>query len=205
MTEMFLKKPNLVAGLANAAFLRLIIVLQIVAALSACATTAPRYTPNLAASEALEKQALSKMRIGEFSSATTDVENITIRGGTFSAPNGGSFADYLRMALQDELAMAGIWDESSSISISGVLLENNLDASGLNSGVADLSAEFIVTVNSLEAYRNIHSIHHEWDSSVAGAVAISRAHDNYVVAVRMLLLKLFTDPKFSRAVGTELE
>jgi len=204
MTEMSLKKPNLVAGLPNPAFLRLIIVLPIVAALSACATTAPRYTPNLAASEALEKQALSKMRIGEFSSATPDVEKITIRGGTFSAPNGSSFADYLRMALQDELAMAGIWDESSSISISGVLLENHLDASGINIGVADLSAEFIVTVNSLETYRNIHSIHHEWDSSFAGAIAISRAHDNYVTAVRMLLLKLFTDPEFLQAVGTEL-
>lgn len=195
----------MIAGLPNAAFLRLIIVLQIVVALSACATTAPRYTPNLAASETLEKQALSKMRIGEFSSATPDVEKLTIRGGTFSAPNGDSFADYLRKALQDELAMAGIWDESSFISISGVLHENHLDASGTNIGVADLSAEFFVTVNRLEIYRNIHSIHHEWDSSFAGAVAISRAHDNYVVAVQKLLLKLFTDPKFSRAVGAELE
>lgn len=203
MTEAFLKKPNLVAGLPNMTFFRLIIVMQIVAALSACATTAPRYTPDLAASEELEKQALGKMRVGEFSSATPDVEKITIRGGTFNAPGGSSFANYLRMALQDELVMAGIWDESSSISISGILLENDLDASGINTGIADLSAEFIVTVNSSEVYRNIHSIHHEWESSFAGAVAISRAHDNYVIAVRMLLSELFTDPNFLRAVGAE--
>jgi len=205
MTEVYLTMSNLVTGLPNAAFLRFIIVLQIVFTLSACATTAPSYTPTLAASEALEELALRQMRTGEFASASPDVEILTIRGGTFSAPNGGSFADYLRKALQNELATAGLWDERSSTTVSGVLQENHLDASGFNIGVADLSAEFFVTVDSVEVYRNAHSIHHEWDSSFVGAVAIPRANENYVVAVRQLLLQLFTDPNFAQAVGTDLD
>jgi hypothetical protein len=205
MTKVFLSKPSLLAGLPNAAFLQFVILLQIVLALSACATTAPSYTPSLATSEKLEELALRKMRAGEFSSATPDVERLTIRGGAFGAPDGSSFADYLRKALQKELEMSGLWDESSSTIISGVLQENHLDASGANIGVADLSAEFFVTVGSLEVYRTTHSIHHEWDSSFAGAVAIPRAHDNYVIAVRKLLLQLFDDPKFVRAVGVELK
>jgi len=101
--------------------------------------------------------------------------------------------------------MAGLWDESSSTTISGVLLENHPDASGINIGVADLSAEFFISVDDEEAYRQVHSIHHEWDSSFLGAVAIPRANDNYVIAVRQLLLQLFTDPEFIRAVGPNIE
>ena len=204
MTKVCLKEPGLVVGLPNAALLQLVILLQVVIVLSACATTAPSYTPSLATSEKLEELAPRKMCTGEFSSATPDVERLTIRGGTFSAPNGSSFADYLRKALQKELEMSRLWDELSSTTISRVLQENYLDASGTNIGVADLSAEFFVTVGNLEVYRNTHSIHHEWDSSFAGAVAIPRAHDNYVVAVRKLLLQLFNDPKFAQATGTDL-
>ena len=195
---------NCAASQSKAILLRLIIALQIIVTLSSCATNPPSYTPSLAASETLEELALNKMRTKEFSSATPDVEILTIRGGTFNAPHGDSFANYLRKALQKELEMAGLWDESSSTTISGVFLENHLDASGINIGVADLSAEFFISVDDAEVYRQVHSIHHEWDSSFLGAVAIPRANDNYVIAVRQLLLQLFTDPEFIRAVGPDI-
>jgi len=98
--------------------------------------------------------------------------------------------------------MAGLWDEASEFSISGVLRENHLDASVINIGVVDLSAEFALSADDLEVYRKVHSIHHEWDSSFAGAVAIPRAGENYSVAVRNLLNDLLTDPDFLRAVRT---
>jgi len=175
-----------------------VFILSVVAALNACATTAPSYTPNLADIEVLEESGLRMMGVGSFTSANPDLEKLTIRGGQFSSPYGGSFAGYLRNALQVQLEMAGLWDEASPATINGVLQKNHLDGSGMNIGVADLAAEFVLTVDESEVYREVHSIHHEWDSSFAGPVAIPRAGENYAVAVQKLLSELLTDPDFVR-------
>ena len=122
-----------------------------------------------------------------------------MRLASFAPPDGDSFADYLKIALQQKLEWAGFWDPSSSMTISGVLLDNYLYSMGMVIGKADLAAEFIVTVDDHEVYRDVQCIHHEWDSAYSYKAAVSAAHDNYVLAVEKLLMQLLSDPEFPRA------
>jgi hypothetical protein len=161
--------------------------------------TAPSYTPSLLTSEMLEKLPLHMMRTGTFSSGDAEVEEITMRCCTFAPPDGDSFADNLKTAVQKKLEWAGFWDPSSSMMISGVLLDNHLQTWSLTTGKADLAAEFTVTVDDQEVYQDVQCIRHEWDSSFSYKSAVSAANENYVLAVEKLLMQLLSDPEFPRA------
>jgi len=175
--------------------IRLTLVIQVILLVSSCVTTAPYYTPSLAASESLEELHLPKMRTGQFSSTIPADEKLVIRTAEFRPPQGAKFSEYLRDAVEAELASARLLDESSSIAVNGILREHSL-----SDHEAKISAEFFVTMDNTEIYRRDHAADHSWPWNYVGAVAAARAADGYVEALRKLLNGLFVDPDFVRAV-----
>lgn len=116
------------------------------------------------------------------------------------SPYGGTFADYLKVSLEEHLKSANLFDKDSSLTISAVLLKNEVHVNSFVTGEADISANFIVRQGEKIIYEKIHTIHHEWESSFAGAVAIPNATANYPIAIQKLINSLMSDNDFIKSV-----
>jgi len=167
-----------------------------------CALTAPTYSTNYGAVATLKAENLEPVNVGQVtkeSGSKRNVDNLTIRASTYNSPN-GSFTSYFREALKDELDHANLIDPKAAIQIDGVLIRNNLDASGFSIGFAEIEARLVVHRDSNILYEGTKSIRHEWPSSFVGGVAIPRAATNYPLAVRKLLGEFYADPAFIAAL-----
>lgn len=131
--------------------------------------------------------------------ANSDVDSLTIRGGSYLSPY-GSYTAYLAEALKQELDDARLLDPQSQIEVSAVLLKNLLDASGFSTGVAEIEARFIVRNADTIKFDKVKIARHTWESSFAGAIAIPKAQQNYPVVVQKLVGQLFADPEFISAL-----
>ena len=169
--------------------------------LTGCAVNAPVFQPDFELVNKMKDANLPAMTSGEFKPKDPSVETVTIRGSTLSSPYANSFALYLKAALDEQLKQAAIWDPKSSIIISGTLLRNDFDGSGISVGEADLEANFSVSRDGNEILNKNYVIHHEWESSFMGAIAIPRAVENYGVSVQKLLDALFADQEFINAIS----
>lgn len=164
--------------------------------MTGCSSIAPQYQPDFELVNKLKDTKLSPMRSGKFTDGHVSVNEVTLRGGTMHSPFEESYAKYLKKALEEELKQSFLWGPSSKIVISGVLLKNEVDSSGFSVGESDVSARFIVTDNNKEVYNKVHTIHHEWESSFIGAIAIPNAQNNYPVTIQKLLKSFLLDKKF---------
>lgn len=174
-------------------YLKSITLLVIILIVSGCSSIAPNYQSDFKTVNGLKNNNLHSMKSGEFTEKDKTVNDITIRGGEMSSPYDKSFGKYLKKALEEELKQASLWDKSSNFEVSGILLKNELDGSGMNIGTADISAKFVVKKNRKVIYSKTHTIHHEWESAFAGMTAIPRAQNNYVTAIQKLLKAFFLD------------
>ena len=71
---------------------------------------------------------------------------------------------------------------------------------GFSTNSGEISARFVVKRGGEMRFDKVKQIHHQWESSFAGAVAIPLAMNNYPVMVHMLIGQLITDPDFIRAL-----
>lgn len=182
---------------------QVLLMLVVVTMLSGCATVAPPYQASFDATNQLRDSGNKKVSIGEFKLGGANPEKLnrlTIRGGSFKSPANDSYAEYLQLALRQQFYDARRISQNSNILISGVLLDNKINASGFSIGFVDISAQFVVHRSGKKKYDKVVSIHHEWPSSFAGATAIPAARQNYPIAVQKLLTKLFDDRLFTKAV-----
>lgn len=172
--------------------------------LSACASlTTPPYQPANANVLTLQSIGGCQARIGSFRTGTNTparLENLQVRVHTLTSSVDGSFASYLAEALRRELATAGCLAPEAAAVIDGMLLENRLDANGINVGVTTVGASIRVVRDGRDAYERTLSVRHEWESSFVGAIAIPTAVANYAPAVQKLLAELFADPAFRAAI-----
>jgi hypothetical protein len=171
----------------------MILVLLAILLFSGCTTIAPQYQPDFELVNELKDMNVPSMKSGEFTEADDSLNSISIRGGAMVSPYGKSYAEYLKKALEEELKQSDLWDPSSKIVISGTLLKNDLDGSGTNIGVSDISAIFVVTKDDSEIYNKTHTIHHQWESSFMGAIAVPKARQNYAISIQKLLRNFFLD------------
>lgn len=183
--------------------IRNILLFLSIAMLAGCATEAPVYKASFDSTNILKDGGTGKVKLGEFKAGGENPEKInklTIRGGTFKAPTNGSYVDYLKQALRQQLYDANRLDSTANVEISGIMLKNEFDASGVKLGFADLSARFIVHRSGKKTYDKVSTIHHEWESAFAAANAVPLAHENYMKSVQMLIGKLLGDKQFMRAI-----
>lgn len=171
---------------------KLTIVFMAIVMASGCSSVAPQYQSDFSSINDLKEMDIQPLKSGSFLDHGS-VNSITLRGGAMTSPYNNSYAEYLKKALEEDLKQSGHWDSGSEIVISGELISNELDASGFSVGESDISAKFVVSKNNDVIYNKIHSVHHEWESSFVGAIAIPNAQKNYPVAVQKLLRKFFLD------------
>lgn len=171
--------------------------------MTGCASVAPVYVAKNENIRVLQSKPGAKIGAGDILIKKENADRLnqlTIRGGGYTSPYQDSFANYLKEALIIELRAAGRWDPSSTIKISGELLENDLDGSGMNTGTARVGARFIIDHSGVTAYNKVLTADHSWESSFMGAIAIPKARENYVATVQKLLGMLFSDAEFLDAI-----
>ena len=155
--------------------------------LSACTSVAPDFQPDSKIITHFRLGDFQSLKVGEVSGANEKIEKISIRGGKMKSPYKNSYVAYLKEALEIQLKYSNIWDENSLLKIDAVFLNNKLDASGVDIGIIELSAEFSIYESNKKVYQNTHVISHQWSSSFVGAIAIPAAQQNYQVAIHKLL------------------
>ena len=175
--------------------------------LGACAThnlLMPMYVGSLQNLQTLRATGAQGFSVGNFADAPSANPPGSVRARIWilQPPNNESFSGYLKEALISELESAGRYRADSSLSIGGVLLDNRLDASGVNFGTAVLSVRFNVTNAGSTVYEKTLTAESRWDSSFFGAIAVPAAIRNYVGTFHKLLYQLFADPEFQKLMAT---
>ncbi|MEJ1358666.1 MAG: hypothetical protein RPU64_10135 [Candidatus Sedimenticola sp. (ex Thyasira tokunagai)] len=164
--------------------------------ITGCSTVAPQYSSSIENIQQLKNSGSTQVAVENFEAGENKVNELSIRGGKFESPVDDSYAKYLQTAVEQELYDANRLNKEATIKVGGILLKNNIDASGFSVGTANMEAEFIVRDSSGILYRKIHSAKIEWPSSFMGNIAIPRAIKEYPRAAQILLSKLYTDPDF---------
>lgn len=175
---------------------KIIISFFLVSSLAGCTMNAVQYQPDFNLVNHLKDQEIQSINIGDITAENPKVNKISLRGSPMVSPFNNSYADYLEAALREQLTQANLYDNSSSIEISGSLLENSVDAMGFTVGVANISARFVVDKSGETVYNKTISIRYEWPSSFVGAVAIPNAQNNYPEAIKKLIFKFMRDQEF---------
>lgn len=169
---------------------------------SGCSMMAPQYSVSIENVQKLKEAGNISAKVGKFDSNVdrANANPISLRGSSLMSPYENSYAAYLAEAIKQELSLAGKLKSDVDIEISGGLLKNDIDASGFSTATGDIEAKFIVKKGEKVLYSQIKTIHHEWESSFAGAVAIPRAQQEYTVLVQRLLATLYADQDFMKAL-----
>jgi len=167
---------------------------------SGCTMVAVQYQPDFGLVNDLKDIEVGNVALGSFSEKDESLNTISLRGSPMVSSFNGSYGQYLRNALKEQLLQAEIYGENSNVKIEGVLLENTVSAAGFSIGKANLAAIFSVKREGVEIYSGTHEIYHEWPSSFVGAVAIPNAQNNYPIAVQKLIKSFLLDPKLVLAL-----
>lgn len=153
---------------------------------------------------ALRSAEIPSMSAGKFSLAAGKAakinQRVTVRGSPISVEGGGSFSDHLKATLVSDLKAAGKYDASATVVIEGELTDNTLNAAGTRTADAFMAARFRVLRDGKPGFDRRIEQRAQWDSSFVGMVAIPDAINHYTEQFRLLLLKLYKDPDFQRAV-----
>ncbi|WP_414447468.1 hypothetical protein AB4851_12555 [Burkholderia sp. 22PA0099] len=172
-------------------------------ALTACASTnAPNYTPSVDNLQTLHSAGSLETRIRTFDSrpGQDNPYPVPLRAARMRSPVGDSFGAYLSNAMEQEFLISGAISPEAKVEVSGTLLKNDVDASGLSRGDATISARFIVRRGDQVIYDSVKTASGDWKSSFAGAVAIGNAIEAYPHIVARLLAQLYADPVFVKSI-----
>jgi hypothetical protein len=178
-----------------------ILLVALCALISGCATTFAPHQPSIETVTLLRGAGISKLAVGEFKlapGAKTDIDrSVTSRAATAS-PSEGTFSGYLKASLISDLKTSGVYDTGSGISVSGQLVDAQLDT-GMSTGHALISAHFQVTNAGQTVFDKTLKDEHTWESSIIGGIAIPRALNEYQIGYASLLVQLYRDPDFLRS------
>ena len=178
-------------------YLKTLLVLTIlILSISGCSIKGHKYKADFNSINELKDANLKSMTIQKDTLNHDKNEKISLRAMNMTSPYGGSFSKYLEISLEEQLKQSSLYDNNSIIKISATLLKNDININGFSIGEANLSAQFIVTINNTKEYQKIHKIYYEWDSSFIGQIAIENALNNYPIAMQKLINKFMQDKEF---------
>lgn len=184
----------------HAVFLPVIVLSLFI--MSGCSLMAPNYTASIENVQLLKDGGDFGVKVGKFESVPDrgNANPISLRGSSLASPYDNSFAAYIAEAVKQELSLAGKLKSGTDVEIFGMLLKNDIDASGFSVATGDIQARFVVKQGDNVRYDQLKTLHHEWESSFAGAIAIPRAQQAYPGLVQRLLAVLYADQAFLQAL-----
>lgn len=170
--------------------------------LSGCAAlVAPPYSPHFETLDALKKQPIDKLAVGEVqpTDPAAKVNRITLRGSSLSSPD-GTFAKYLENALVQDFKELSVYDPSAGTRVDATILKNDIDVSGISTGQGLMEVEIRVSRGAERRLVKTFKASTQFPSSFAGAVAIPKGQSEYGNLVRTLLRQVYEDQEFINAV-----
>jgi hypothetical protein len=169
---------------------------------SGCSTTAPNYQGSRKNAESLSNLPNTKIGVSTFtdSNNSDNKKQLSMRGNTVNSPYGESYASYIENAIRTDLILAGRHSNDSDLRIAGVVIKNDVDASGINIGTGISEVEITFSNKSRVVLKKRFSQDHQWESSFVGAVAIPRAMNEYGVLIEKLIHRIFSDGDFIKAI-----
>lgn len=180
-----------------------LIVISISAALVGCASSpAPKYQPSKENIEEIRR--LSRpidVKNIKFQSSEQAKETISLRAARMVSPYGNSYGDYLESALKLDFSLAGMLSPESEIRVSGLMIKNDLDASGINIGTGIAEVVILVQKGQRIALEKKYSVTHTWESSFMGMEAIPKAANQYPILIEKLIYSIVVDKEFKEAVS----
>jgi hypothetical protein len=84
--------------------------------------------------------------------------------------------------------------------ISGALLKNDVDGSGINTGEAISEVEILLSKDSKPIFNKKFNQSHQWESSFMGAEAVPKAIKQYPILIEKLINRIFSDRDFNKAI-----
>lgn len=183
--------------------IKILFSVLVLSLISACSMNTVQYQPDFNLVNDMKDSNLQKISVGDISSKNPKVNKVSIRGSSMVSTLNNSYAEYLEAALREQLQQSNLYDSSSTISIAGELLTNQVNAAGFSAGTADIAARFEVLNSDKVVFDKVVTITHEWDSSFFGAIAIPNAQNNYPIAIQKLISKLMTDQDFISSIQRE--
>lgn len=170
--------------------------------LAACSTPSPNYAPSIDNVETMKRLGSDSVKTGTFTAAADlrTVNSIQLRANTMVSSVGSGYADYIAAALRQELELAKLYNAQSTVEITGVVLENDINAGGISTNDGIIAVRFTVKSPGRSLYERVVRSSHKWESSFVGAIAIPLAANNYPIMVQRLIAQLIADPDFVRAL-----
>lgn len=150
--------------------------------------SAPRYGVSADDVVALRAMAPTKVKVGPFTEPKQSVGGCRM-AGPITAGDGMGFAAYIGKALSDELKVAGLYDDSAPVTLTGTI-----DNLAFSSSVAFW--DIALTVRSSNGKSVSVNEHYEFPSSFTAAAGCQRVANAYFPAVQDLLQKLVKSPDF---------
>ncbi|QKJ22761.1 hypothetical protein [Poseidonibacter lekithochrous] len=133
-----------------------------------------------------------KINVNDFTATKSNYKFMCRLANDVTTPNKEPFETYIENAFVEELKMAGMYSESSKITISGHL--NMVDVS---SGMTDAHWTFDITVssNNGKSFRVKHK--REYSSSFLGGIACGQdMPGSFQPTVKELISKIIKNPQF---------
>jgi hypothetical protein len=167
-----------------------VIVLTLVV-LSGCSSyTVAKYGISPDNATALRAVGPQPVNVGEFRATKAGRKDIMCRGvGPIKAPDGGTFEDYVRKALIDELRVAGSFAESAPVTLTG-----NLDEVDFNSNSGKWTLGLTLTSSTGRSLNVVEN--YAYDTSFVGEKACALTGQAFGPAVQSLIGKVVKSPEF---------
>lgn len=178
---------------------KLLVVLTLATLFSGCSIMAPNYSPTVKSAQAVKSSNAAPVSLTKATAAKPDLNKVSLRGNALKSPT-GDYSSYIEQALKKELSDAGLLDTKSTVAIGTQLTKNDIDTS-MAKGKGDLAAVFTVTKNGSKVFEKEITAHEEWESSFVGAIAIPNAMNAYPTLVNDLIVNLFKDKDFLKAIS----
>jgi hypothetical protein len=170
-------------------------LLLVVSCVAGCAMPiTPRYAvsaSNIVDLREMYGNSPNKIKVGEF---TSDITDINCRGGEIQLPDKQTFATFMKSGFTDELKLAGVSSENSSIILSAKILNLDVDC---NIGTAHWQAEVELKVGAGTPF--IVKNTYDFDGAFAGVVVYSNARESLNNAFQDLFSHIIKDPNFKLA------
>jgi len=137
-----------------------------------------------------------KLGINSFTATTKDESTVLCRAAeTIETPKDESFEKYIENALKDELIMAGIYDENSSLKLSGHL--KKIYASSM---IGDAYWSFDMKVISTNGNSIDLESKNEYGSAFLAFTACNNMGSSFAPSVKKLINDILNHPKFNTLI-----
>ncbi len=171
--------------------LKLSTLLVITLLSTGCAVTADRYQTTADNQQQIKNLDI-QLNVGQFTANKTEYKVLCRLANNVDMPDGKSFEGYIEDALVEELKLAGMYSQTSQITING-----NLNRTDVSSGVTDAHWTFDLTVSNGngDQFTVVHK--REYSASFLGGFACGNdMPKSFLPTVQELIGKIVNHPKF---------